>query len=68
MKLRRIFGVALITFFTTSAIYGGAARATAFSTDQSDVWSVAGEPGWAVQFVQRGGAIFATMYVYGPSG
>jgi hypothetical protein len=46
----------------------GTAIATAFSTDQSDVWSAANESGWGIQFVQTGSAIFATMYVYAPSG
>ena len=69
MNLKRIFAVALTSLvFAVATLSGSGARATAFSTDQSDVWSVAGEPGWAIQLVQRGSVIFATMYVYGPSG
>src|SRR5262249_15809165 len=30
------------------------ARATSFTTDQSDIWSAANESGWAAEFVQRG--------------
>jgi hypothetical protein len=44
------------------------AGATAFSTDQSDLWWNPAESGWGVQFVQTGSNVFATMYVYGPSG
>lgn len=65
MNLQRLIGatlIALVLGVTTPV------RATAFSTDQSDIWSAAGEPGWAIQFVHRGSTIFATMYVYGPSG
>lgn len=43
-------------------------RATSFSTDQSDLWWNANESGWGIQFVQRGSIIFATMFVYDPSG
>ena len=46
----------------------GAVRATAFSTDQSDLWWVPAESGWGIQFTQRGQMIFATMYVHRPDG
>jgi hypothetical protein len=38
--------------------------ATAYSSDQSDLWWNPNEPGWGIQFVQRGALIFATMFVY----
>ena len=41
---------------------------TSFSNDQSDLWWNANENGWGIQFVQRGSAIFATMYVYDANG
>ena len=44
------------------------AVATSFSTDQSDLWWNASESGWGIQFVQRGAAIFATMFVYDSAG
>jgi hypothetical protein len=44
------------------------AYATSFSTDQSDLWYIAAEPGWGMQLVQRGSIIFATLFVYGPIG
>src|SRR5271169_1602648 len=44
------------------------AQATSFSTDQSDLWYIAAESGWGLQLVQRGPIIFATLFVYGPSG
>jgi hypothetical protein len=43
------------------------ARATAFSTDQSDLWWLPAESGWGIQFVDRATIIFATMFVYGVS-
>ena len=42
--------------------------ATAFTTDQSDLWYIQSEPGWGVQLVQRGWVIFATMFVYDHNG
>jgi hypothetical protein len=42
--------------------------ATSWSTDQSDLWWNPNESGWGIQFVQRGNAIFATMFVYDPAG
>ena len=43
-------------------------RATAFSTDWSDLWWITTESGWGIQFVQRGSIIFATIFVYGQGG
>jgi hypothetical protein len=40
------------------------AFATSFTTDQSDLWYIPAESGWGMQLVQRGGVIFATLYVY----
>lgn len=40
------------------------AGATAFTTDQSDLWYVSSENGWGMQLVQRGSVIFATLFVY----
>src|SRR5215469_6275549 len=44
------------------------ASATAFSIDQSDIYYIAAESGWGIQLVQRGSIIFATIFIYGPSG
>jgi hypothetical protein len=44
------------------------AHATAFGTDQSDLWYVPTESGWGMQLVQRGPLIFATIFIYGQSG
>jgi hypothetical protein len=38
------------------------------TTDQSDLWYILAESGWGMQLVQRGTVIFATLFVYGPSG
>ena len=42
--------------------------ATSFSVDQSDLYYIPAESGWGIQLVQRGSVIFATMFVYGPTG
>jgi hypothetical protein len=69
MPHHRIARLLVAVSLTIAAGLGsGLTGATAFSTDQSDVWSAANESGWGIQFVQTGSAIFATMYVYGPSG
>jgi hypothetical protein len=44
------------------------ARSASYSTDQSDLWWIPAESGWGIQFVQRSNLIFATMFVYDPSG
>lgn len=43
------------------------ASATAYTTDQSDIWEATGEGGWAIQMIQRDSTIFATIYVYAPT-
>ena len=40
------------------------AQATSFSTDKGDLYLALNEDGWGVQMVQRGDALFATMYIY----
>ena len=40
------------------------AWATAFTTDQSDLWWDPAESGWGIQFVHRGSVLFATIFVY----
>ena len=62
--LRRTFGMLLFA----ALVCINPARATSMSTDQSDFWNAVGEPGWAAQFVQRGSAIVAVIYVYDQSG
>jgi hypothetical protein len=42
--------------------------ATAYSTDQSDLWYIPAEAGWGIQLVHRGSLIFFTMFVYDPTG
>src|SRR5277367_7171482 len=55
--------LAAAAFFFATPAY-----ATSFSTDQSDLWYIPAESGWGIQLVQRGSVIFATLFVYGPSG
>ena len=62
---RLLVALALVLAAMVGSIPAGA---TAFSTDQSDLWWNPDESGWGVQFVQTGSIVFATMYVYGPSG
>ena len=57
---------AAILFATASLVTP--AEATSFSTDNSDLWWVPAESGWGMQLVQRGSVIFATMFVYDPTG
>ena len=64
--MKAIRGLFAAILFATAGLLP-AAWATSFTTDQSDVWSVAGENGWAFQIVQRGSVIFVTMYVYDPT-
>src|ERR1700694_4114464 len=44
------------------------ANASSYSTDNSDLWGNEAESGWGIQFVQRAEILFATLYVYNPSG
>jgi len=65
-SLFRLYQLVLVFLFAVFAMTGSV-RATSFTTDQSDIWSAVGEDGWAIQFIQRGSAIFATIYVYDPA-
>jgi hypothetical protein len=43
------------------------AAATTTGDDYSDIWWAGqAENGWGINFIQQGGTIFATMFVYGP--
>jgi hypothetical protein len=57
-----------VLFALTLVVVSPNAPATSFSTDQSDLFFISTESGWGIQLVQRGSVIFATMFVYGPSG
>jgi hypothetical protein len=51
------------------AIVGaGSARATAFGTNDTDVWWVSSESGWGMTQMQQGNAVFATLYLYDQNG
>jgi hypothetical protein len=60
---RAVYIVLAAAFFLAPPAY-----ATSFSTDQSDLWFIPAESGWGMQLIQRGSIIFATLFVYGPSG
>lgn len=44
--------------------FAGAALATSYSFDVSDLWWNSSESGWGIQLVQQHQTVFATMYVY----
>jgi hypothetical protein len=64
----RALRVAFAALCLAAAFDAAPVGATAFSVDQSDLWWNAAESGWGIQFVQRASTIFATMFVYGPTG
>ena len=64
MRTIRCFCAAI--FFAASSLLTPS-WATSFTTDQSDLWWIPTESGWGIQLVQRGGVIFATMFVYDPT-
>lgn len=64
----RAFRIALVATFLAASLHPLPVSATAFSTDQSDLWWNPAESGWGIQLVQRGSVIFATMFVYGTPG
>ena len=66
MRLVRMVAMMLFCEFASSL-----AASASFSTDQSDLWWVdppGSENGWGLQLVQRDSTIFATIFVYAPSG
>lgn len=64
-SIRSVARCVIITWLAASvALFGAHASATAFSTDQSDLWWNPSESGWGMQLVQRGSLIFVTMFVY----
>jgi hypothetical protein len=56
----RRFMVALAMLFTATF-----ARATAFSTDASDLWWNSSESGWGVNVIQQDRVLFMTLFAYG---
>ena len=64
MKVIRVLLAAIL--FAASGLLSSA-WATAFTTDQSDLWWDPAESGWGIQFVHRGSVIFATIFVYDPT-
>jgi hypothetical protein len=49
-------------------ILSTSANATSFSTDYTDLWWNPAENGWGVNVIQQGDTLFATLFVYSPSG
>ena len=63
----RAIRTASIALLLVALLRVAPSHATAFSTDQSDLWWNPAESGWGIQFVDRAAIIFATMFVYGAS-
>ena len=59
--LRRVRVVALCL---AALVAPAPASASAFSTNQSDIYNAANESGWAIELVQQADVIFATIYTY----
>ncbi len=59
--MRRLFSILVVALSLN-------AGATTFSTDFSDLWWNASESGWGVNVIQQNGILFATLFVYGPTG
>jgi hypothetical protein len=66
--IMREFRIVIAAATLAAVVHAVPANATAYSSDQSDLWWIPGEPGWGIQFVQRGALIFATMFVYAQNG
>ena len=64
----RAIRLAIAAAGLVAALNAVPAAATAYSTDQSDLWWIPAEGGWGIQLVQRGPLIFATMFVYAANG
>jgi hypothetical protein len=59
---------AACVLFAALSLLASPAHATSFTTDQSDLYYIVTEQGWGMQLVQRGSVIFATLFIYGPTG
>jgi hypothetical protein len=65
------FRLVLTALILSLSLVAAPALATCYSTDQSDLWWTnppGSENGWGFQLVQRCSTIFATMFVYDPTG
>jgi hypothetical protein len=59
-KLHRLAAAA-----AAAACFAGAAHATPFSTDVTDLWYNPDESGWGLSLYQQQGTVFAVLFVYG---
>ena len=59
--MKRLLAIATLA---SAFVFATSIGATSWSTDQSDLYSAAGESGWGAELVQRGSAVIATIYVY----
>ena len=68
MRVDRTIHLMFALLLTLAAVGGSAPlRGAASSIDQSDLWWNPDESGWGIQYAHTGNAIFATMYVHGPT-
>jgi len=57
--LCKLVAACSLTLLQISSVQG-----TAYSTDNSDIWTAHNEEAWGMQLVQRANVMFATLYVY----
>src|SRR5438067_967897 len=67
-RIMKAFRRAACILLAAICFVASPAYPTAFTTDSSDLWYIVAESGWGMQLVQRGDIIFATLFVYDPSG
>lgn len=58
----------LAAALAAAACFSGAAHATPFSTDVTDLWYNPDESGWGLSLYQQQATVFAVLFVYGPDG
>src|SRR5438874_11791280 len=68
MEIRKVISRGTLMVLLVASLGAAPNRASAKTTDQSDLWWIPTESGWGIQFVQEETTIFATMFVYGPDG
>jgi len=68
MPLRKIAATTLVAVSLALTCAIPPARASSFSTDNSDLWWNPAESGWGLQLIQRADIIFVTLYLYNTNG
>ena len=66
--MKRLKAFATLIALATMAAVSGIAGATTSTTDYSDQWWNASEPGWGASMLQQRDVIFVDLFVYGADG